>query len=423
MPYTEWRFFKYKKVSSTPQLPCPSILRGGVIFIPQFFDNNYMSNILQDIFKDYYEEMIYTLHPRQSVIENVDRMINCGDPAFGGAMYGCSSCGTLKFVPFRCHSRFCPTCGTKYSIDRTTSMSFKIINVQHRHCVFTIDQELRHFFLEDRTLLNCLFSAVQSVVLNMFHKENKTEKFTPGFICVLHTFGRDLKWNPHIHCLLSEGGIGNSGLWRGKSHFPYDYLRRAFRTALLNLLEEKLGPSFKKVKSKCYRIHKKGFYVFAKPNRCNPNIVAKYIGRYLGRPVIATSRIDSYDGENVTFHYNRHEDNKLVTETIPAMEFIARLIQHIPEKHFKQIRYYGLYARNKESDAKLNHAISKDKHRVILSFNRWRECTLFSFGYDPLKCPCCGQTMLFLELYHNHQHVSLDELYEKAMQKSHHVPA
>ena len=79
-----------------------------------------MRNILQDIFKDNYERMIYTLHPRKSVIENVDRMINCGDPSFGGAMYGCGQCGTLKFVPFRCHSRFCPTCGTKYSIDRTT---------------------------------------------------------------------------------------------------------------------------------------------------------------------------------------------------------------------------------------------------------------------------------------------------------------
>lgn len=151
--------------------------------------------------------------------------------------------------------------------------------------------------------------------------------------------------------------------------------------------------------------------------------MAKYIGRYLGRPVIATSRIDAYDGENVTFHYNRHEDDLLVTETIPVMDFIKRLIQHIPEKHFKQIRYYVLYARNKESDKKLNRAISKDKHHIILSFNRWRKCTLLSFGYDPLKCPCCGQTMLFLELYHNHQHVSLDELYEKAMQKSHHVPA
>ena len=165
-----------------------------------------MSNVLQDIFKDHYEEMLYILHPRKSVIENVDRMINCGDPSFGGAMYGCSKCGTFKFVPFRCHSRFCPICGTKYSIDRTTSMSFKIINAQHRHCVFTIDSELRHFFLENRKLLGLLFDAVQSVIFRAFYKDNKSECFTPGFILVLHTFGRDLKWNPHIHCLVSEGG-------------------------------------------------------------------------------------------------------------------------------------------------------------------------------------------------------------------------
>jgi hypothetical protein len=93
-----------------------------------------------------------------------------------------------------------------YSIDRTLAMSSKLIYTNHRHCVFTIPEELRYFFLEDRSLLNCLFSAVQSVVLRMFHKLNKSEKFTPGFICVLHTFGRSLGWNPHIHCLVSEGG-------------------------------------------------------------------------------------------------------------------------------------------------------------------------------------------------------------------------
>ena len=117
-------------------------------------------NILQKIFKEHYEEMIYLQHPRDSVIENVDKMINCGNPSFGGAMYGCGHCGNLKFVPFRCKSRFCPTCGNKYSIDRTTSMSFKIIKTPHRHCVFTIAEELRPFFLKDRSLLNCLFSAV-----------------------------------------------------------------------------------------------------------------------------------------------------------------------------------------------------------------------------------------------------------------------
>ena len=185
-------------------------------------------NILQKIFKDHFEEMIYIQHPRDSVIENVEKMINCGAPSFGGAMYTCPSCGNFKYVPFRCHSRFCPTCGNMYAIDRTTSMSFKIINVQHRHCVFTIVGKLRPLFLNDRSLLNCLFSAVNSVVTHMFHKDNKTELFTPGFICVLHTFGRDLKWNPHIHCLISEGGIGNSLHWRHKKHFNYRLLRDSF---------------------------------------------------------------------------------------------------------------------------------------------------------------------------------------------------
>lgn len=124
-------------------------------------------------------------------------------------------------------------------------------------------------------------------------------------------------------------------------------------------MESKIGSSFKKVKAKCYREHQQGFYVYAKPNLCDPRIVVKYIGRYLGRPVIATSRIDKYDGEMVTFHYNRHEDEQYIEETIPAMEFIQRLIRHIPEKHFKMIRYGGIYARHREIDSKLYRAIPK----------------------------------------------------------------
>lgn len=374
-------------------------------------------NILQKIFTNHFEEMKYILHPRLSVLENVEKMIHCGDPSFGGAMFGCSDCGELKFVPFRCKSRFCPTCGNMYSIHRTTAMSFKIIDCQHRHCVFTIPEELRSFFLKDRSLLNCLFHSVQSVVLRMFAKLNKTEHFVPGFICVLHTFGRDLKWNPHIHCLISEGATGTLTSWRPVKHFNYVQLRNAFQTALLNQMEAHIGPSFKAVKSAIYRKCRNGFYVRAMPNKCDPKVVTKYIGRYLGRPVIATKRIDSYDGTNVTFHYNRHEDEKLVVETVPVLSFIERLIQHIPEKHFKMIRYYGIYARHHKKDSRLRKAISKEKHKILLSFNRWRDSICFSFGYDPLKCPKCKNTMIFLELYHNHIRIPLDELYEKVMKK------
>ncbi len=83
---------------------------------------------------------------------------------------------------------------------------------------------------------------------------------------VLHTFGRDLKWNPHIHCLISEGGYSDNGFWRNVNYFNYTYLRNAFRTALLNEMEAETGLSFKKVKALCYKEQQEGFYVYAKPN-------------------------------------------------------------------------------------------------------------------------------------------------------------
>lgn len=375
-------------------------------------------NILQNIFKDYYEIIQYTLHPRDVEMENITKMINCGDPAFGGALYLCPQCKHMHFVPFRCKSRFCPTCGVKYCQERSTNMSFKLIDCTHRHCVFTIDEELRHFFLEDRSLLNCLFSAVRSVILRMFYKLNKSKNFVPGFICVLHTFGRPLEWNPHIHCLITEGGYSDDSFWRRVHHFNYSYLRSAFQTALLNEMERHIGPSFKKIKAHIYHKDKNGFYVYAKPKLCNSDTVVKYISRYLGRPVIALKRIDAYDGETVTFHYNRHEDNAYVEKTLPAIEFIKLLIQHIPEKHFKMTRYYGLYARHRSQDKKLRRVVHRSKHQFLKSFTKWRTDILISFGYDPLCCPHCKHEMLLMEVYYNHQRVSLHELYERVMAKA-----
>ena len=100
------------------------------------------------------------------------------------------------------------------------------------------------------------------------------------------------------------------------------------------------------------------------------------------------------------------------------IKFIKRLIRHIPEKHFKMIRYGGLYARHREIDKNLHLAISKAKRHTLRDFNKWRTAILSSFGYDPLKCPDCKHEMLFLELYFNHKRVSLEEMYEKIMSKA-----
>ena len=97
-------------------------------------------SILQDIFNDYYEHMIYELHPRPSVVENVNKMLHCGDPSYGGAMFGCPHCGNLKFVAFSCKSRFFPSCGNRYNQERSFHMSCKLVACVHRHCVFTIPE-------------------------------------------------------------------------------------------------------------------------------------------------------------------------------------------------------------------------------------------------------------------------------------------
>ena len=162
-----------------------------------------------------------------------------------------------------------------------------------------------------------------------------------------------------------------------------------------------------------YTTHSNGFYVRAKPNFCTPDITIKYISRYLGRPVIASSRIDHYDGEQVTFHYNRHEDDKLISETVPALNFIERLIVHIPEKHFKMLRYYGLYAKHHKQEKKLRKCLSNEKRRFLASIQDWRNSILLSFGYDPLRCPKCGTSMLVLEVYH--KKTALFEQYRKVM--------
>ena len=251
----------------------------------------------------------------------------------------------------------------------------------------------------------------------MFYQMNKSQNFVPGFICVLHTFGRPLEWNPHIHCLITEGGFSDDGFWRVVKHFNYTLLRKSFLTALLNEMEKHIGPSFKKTKALIYKKDSNGFYVYAKPNLCDTQTVVKYISRYLGRPVIALSRIDSYDGENVTFHYNRHEDNVFVKKTIPALDFISLLIQHIPEPHYKMTRYYGLYARHRNNDKKLRKAIHQSKHKFILSYSKWRNNIAASFGYDPLCCSKCKATMTLTDLYFKRKRVSLEEMYERSMSK------
>lgn len=360
---------------------------------------------IKQIFQDHWDSFIEenkNITIRPIVFEEVNKIINCGNPDYGYALYVCDHCGKFLKVPFRCKSRFCNTCGVKYSQDRALSMVQKSIRCKHRHIVFTMSDKLWDYFQKYRFLLNGLFEAASHTVISWFYELNKSQNFTPGIMCTLHTFGRDLKWNPHIHMLCTEGGAGNIEVFRIVRHINFKALRYRWQKLLLDYLNKHLPtselPRFKKLKNEIYNEYKNGFYVYAKPDNISSiNQTINYVVRYTGRPAMAQSRILDYDGTYVKYYYERHEDGKRVEEIIHAYEFIKRLIKHIPDKNFKVVRYYGLYAKEHRQSKKIFKLLNQTQIEIRQQLRKWNLAIELSFGYDPTKCDCGGK-LIFFEL-------------------------
>jgi hypothetical protein len=363
---------------------------------------------IKEIFADNWDDFTEAMSNqnkdiRKVIMREVDKIIQCQDIKKGFALYSCPNCHNLKFVLFTCKSRFCNCCGAKYSKDRALNMSSKLIDCSHRHVVFTIPEELRKYFACDRSLLNLLFKAAEETVNYYFNRRSKTEKYTPGMIMVLHTFGRDLKWNPHIHMILCEEAVGTSNRWHQFNHIHYEAFRRGWQFSILKLLSEKIkDSSFKSLVNNLYATYKQGFYVNAPPIKKFSFGAIDYILRYAGRPVIAQSRITKYDGETVTFNYTPHDSNELITETVPVFDFIKRLIIHIPDENFKMIRYSGFYF---NFNTKYKQYLLRAKKMPLSTYTQlkqihksWRSRIRYYFRYDTLKCPC-GSYYELIELF------------------------
>lgn len=360
---------------------------------------------IKQIFNDHWDNFVIRnpeLDIRQVIFDEVEKIINCGNPDYGYALYVCDHCKKFEKVPFRCKSRFCNTCGVKYAQDRAFSMTKKSIRCKHRHIVFTMSDKLWPYFQKYRDLLDGLFEAASSSILSWFYELNKSQNFTPGIMCTLHTFGRDLKWNPHIHMLCTEGGAGNTEVFRIVKHINFKALRSRWQKLLLDYLQNNLPEKelieFKLLKNQIYKEYNNGFYVYAKPDNISSiNQTINYVVRYTGRPAMAQSRIIDYDGTYVTYYYERHEDGKRIEEKVHAYEFIKRLILHIPNKNFKVIRYYGIYAKTHKQADKIFKLLNKSQIEIRNQLRKWNLSIELSFGYDPTICDC-GGNLIFFEL-------------------------
>ena len=357
-----------------------------------------IKNILEEHWDGFLEK--YKNKIRPNVKKEIEKVLRCKDTRYGFIQLKCDNCNTTKKIGFTCKSRFCTSCGKIYTDNWINNMLGNLINVKHRHIVFTIPKELREFFGIDRQRLKILPKCAAKAVTSWMHSLNKSEEFTPGIVTVIHTFGRDLKWNPHVHMMVTEGGTGKKTEWKHIRHISYESLRKRWQKILLDEITYMVGNTkeIRLLKNKLYKEKDKGFYVHAKTEIKSARTAAKYVGRYVGRPAIAESRILKYDGENVTYKYTRHEDNKTIVEVVHVYEFIKKIIVHIPEKNFKMIRYLGIYSRR--SKGKVNFIKMMDKRILSIrrSIENWENRILAISGVNPCKCPNCGNNMRFNDI-------------------------
>ena len=179
----------------------------------------------------------------QYKMDEVERMMVCGTLDMGFEIYECRNCHRHHIICYICKSRFCPSCGAKATRARAFRIAKSTLDVNHRHMVFTIDQRLREYFWTHPEWLRFLFDAASEAIFYTFDKTKASSKtsskrkrrrrkkkttMTPGFIITLHTYGRDLKWNPHVHVLCTEGGMNQNHVYKAIPYINYASLRKYF---------------------------------------------------------------------------------------------------------------------------------------------------------------------------------------------------
>jgi hypothetical protein len=378
---------------------------------------------IQAIFREFWPdfERRYASRLRSAIVTNIHRMIGCRDWKNGYLFFACPQCENYQIQGLSCHSRICATCGKKYREQRTQSIAARCLNVPHRQFVFSIAKELRPYFREYRGLFDVLFHSVYEALVYLIwgkSKKARREGRSLGFIQFLHTFGRDLKFNPHIHVLIAERTIDASGSLVKYDHFHYESLRKSFMNQLLKNIyaflkvhaDKSVCKQFYQLKTKLFQTYKDGFYAhgpkLANASRVAIRNVTEYIARYAAHPAIAEERIVDVDSlkRTVTFYYDPHEDDHVEDPdqkrgrqyvTLPVDDFLADLIVHVPDKGFHTIRAYGFYAnRSRLPRRHLSKLYSVKELAARKTQLRWRNLLKMTFRFDPLLCDC-GHVMVF----------------------------
>lgn len=345
---------------------------------------------------------------RKSIITNVLKLLVCRTSFLGYHYFICEKCGKSIKAPHSCKSRFCSPCGKK-ATDNWIKTAFNTLpKTIWQHITFTMPDEFWILFWYNRYLMNIIPSLAAKIIKKLAEKRG----FIPGIYLAIHTAGRDLKRNIHIHLSTTLGGLSLSlTSWAKATYFYHNTLKEMWRYEIISLLRKefkserlKLPPYLNHIKtyttfnSWTSRFYDKTWVVHQNKSTNNMKSTVEYLGKYLKRPPIGETRIKKYNGKYVTYEYLDYYTDTIETMSLPVLEFISRLISHIPDKNFRNIRYYGFLSNRLRGKLLpiVYELLNIKRLFKIKIYTPWQQMIKNAYNYDPLKCPECNSIMKLL---------------------------
>ena len=367
-----------------------------------------------------YGEVYRGAHRPSAAQERVlSNIAACRTAALGGHVDHCDDCGYVRISYNSCRDRHCPKCQGPQRAEWLAQRLERLLPVPYFHVVFTIPNELNPIALRNKeTVYKILFDAASKTLLQIA-QDPKHLGAQLGITAVLHTWGQNLLLHPHLHCVVTGGGLSPDGTrWvaaRERYFLPVKALGKLFRGKFLAALHharndgelELEGSSAELADPIAWnafkdRLYRKDWVVYAKPPFGGPEHVFRYLGRYTHRVAISNHRIVDVNDGKITFTVKDYADgSKSKQMTLGAVEFLRRFLLHLLPGRFVRIRHYGLCAaRNVNTKLATAHRLldpqqsppkpdppdSSEPPARMPWWERFAEHT----GIDVMACPCCG---------------------------------
>lgn len=341
-----------------------------------------------------------TCQPPWYVVEAVEKLRKCRTGELGYHFWYCEKCGFGGVSPHSCKSKLCSSCATIATNNWLAEILPTLLDVKYFQIVFTLPPGLYPIFTANKKTLFNLFFKTAAETLQLVAA---SLDFEPGIVMVFHPFGSEYNVHPHLHCMVTAGGLTlNHKGWFPILFWPLEKTRETFKALLYKRLRklvsagEVFNPhqTFEEFNNILKALYPKEWNLFIsyKDEGGKARYGLSYISRYAKRAIISDRNLVRYDGLTVTFK----SKNKRIT--LPKDEFIARVLRHVMPKYFKTTRFYGIYSnRKKKTLVPLAKELADLKGiKPPREKQGWRERREKYSGKDPLLCPDCGNQLTLI---------------------------